>query len=217
MDYARARANMVESQIRTNRILDPGLVRALSEIPREHFLPKAMRSFAYLDEDLELGGGRFLIEPLVLARLVAAVEIAPTDVVLCIGDATGYVTAVTARLAQTVVSLECDGEWATRAGNALGELKVDNAAVVQGPLDQGYPAQAPYQVILFAGGIGEVSPNLCRQLAEGGRLGAVVSHREGVGKGTVVTRVGDTFGRTVVFDGATPLLPGFRPKPGFIF
>ncbi|MGE5515943.1 MAG: protein-L-isoaspartate O-methyltransferase family protein [Bacteroidota bacterium] len=217
MDYIAARHNMVESQIRTNRVIDPAVTAALAEIPREVFVPKPMRGFAYVDEDLDVGGGRFILEPLVLARLIAGAGIRPTDVVLNIGDATGYVTAVVSKLAQTVVALECDGEWAGRSSQSLADLGIDNAAVVQGVLDQGYAAQAPYDVILFSGAVTEVPTAICRQLADGGRLAGIVSACPGVGKGTLVVRVGDTFGRRVLFDAVTPLLPGFQPKPKFVF
>lgn len=217
MDYTAARHNMVESQIRTNRIIDPAVTAALAEIPREVFVPKPMRGFAYVDEDLDVGGGRFILEPLVLARLLVGAGIRPTDVVLNIGDATGYATAVVSKLAQTVVALESDPEWAVRAGQSLSDLGIDNAAVVQGALDQGYAAQAPYDVILFSGAVTEVPVAICRQLADGGRLVGVVATTPGVGKGALVVRVGDTFGRRVLFDAVTPLLPGFQPKPKFVF
>lgn len=217
MDYTAARHNMVESQIKTNRVIDPAVTAALAEIPREVFVPKPMRGFAYVDEDLDVGDGRFILEPLVLARLVEGAGIRPTDVVLNIGDATGYVTAVVSKLAQTVVALECDGEWAGRASQSLADLGIDNAAVVQGALDQGYAAQAPYDVILFSGAVTEVPAEICRQLADGGRLAGIVSARPGVGKGTLIVRVGDTFGRRVLFDAVTPLLPSFQPKPKFVF
>ncbi len=217
MDYAAARTNMVENQIRTNRVLDPHVTRALADVPRELFVPKPMRGFAYVDDDLDVGGGRFIIEPLVLARLLVEARITPDDVVLNIGDATGYATAIIAKLAQTVVALECDAEWATRATQALNDLGIDNAAVVQGKLDQGYPAQAPYDVIVVAGAVAELPVDLCRQLTDGGRLVAVVNAVPGLGKGTLVVRVGDTWGRRVLFDAATPVLPGFQPKPKFVF
>ncbi|NFV80404.1 protein-L-isoaspartate O-methyltransferase family protein [Magnetospirillum aberrantis] len=217
MDYTAARINMVENQIRTNRVIDPAVTAALAEIPREVFVPKALRACAYVDEDLDVGGGRVLPEPLVVARLLIGAGVTPSDVVLCIGDATGYVAAVLSKLAQTVVSVECDAEWAARAGQSLSDLGIDNAAVVRGPLEQGYAAQAPYDVILFAGAVNEIPAGICRQLADGGRLVSVLSTVPGRGKGTLVVRVGDTFGRRVLFDLAAPLLPGFESKPKFVF
>lgn len=217
MDYTAARHNMVENQIRTNRIIDPAVVSALAEVPREVFVPKAMRGFAYVDEDLDVGGGRFILEPLTLGRLLVAVAIRPTDVVLNIGDATGYASAVVSKLAQTVVALESDADWGARATQSLSDLGVDNAVVVRGPLEQGYSVQAPYDVILLSGAVAEIPAGLCRQLADGGRLVGVVGAGGGVGKGTLVVRVGDTFGRRVLFDVVAPVLPGFQPKPKFVF
>jgi protein-L-isoaspartate(D-aspartate) O-methyltransferase len=217
MDYVAARHNMVESQIRTNKVSDRRVTQALADIPREVFLPKNMRGFAYLDEDIEVGGGRYLIEPLVLSRLLQCAAIKPADVVLAIGDTTGYAAAVIARLASTVVALEVDPDLAARATALLAELGADNAAVVQGALEKGYPTQAPYDVIVIVGAVAEIPPSISRQLAEGGRLVAVVEGRAGYGKGTLVVRVGDTYGRRVAFDAAAPLLPGFAAKPQFVF
>lgn len=217
MNFTAARHNMIESQIRTNRVIDPAVVGALAEIPRESFVPKPMRGFAYVDEDLDIGGGRVIIEPLALARLLEAAKIKPTDVVLNIGDAPGYSTAVLSKLAQTVVALECDAEWTAKATTSLNDLGIDNAAFVHGPLDQGYPAQAPYDVILFSGAVSEVPASICRQLSEGGRLVAIVDNGRGVGRGTLIVRVGDTWGRRQLFDARIPLLPGFTAKAKFVF
>ncbi len=215
MDYTAARLNMVEHQIRTNRILDPEITRALAEVPREAFVPKPMRGFAYVDEDLDVGGGRFLVEPLTLARLIVGAEIKKTDVVLTVGDATGYASAVIARLAQTVVSLESDGEWVRRSSQVLTTLGSDNTAVVQGSLTEGYPTQAPYDVILFVGGVGEIPAGMRNQLADGGRLVAVVATSAGIGRGTLVVRVGESFGGRVLFDAAVPMLPGCQRSLSF--
>ena len=149
MDFAAARFNMVENQIRPNGINDPLVVRALAKTPREAFLPKAMHAVAYVDETLPLGSGRFLISPLVLARLLQSAGIKASDVVLTIGDATGWASAVVSMLASTVVCLECEADPAARAGAALSGLGRDNVAVVRAPLADGYPAQGPYDVILL--------------------------------------------------------------------
>ncbi|EME71872.1 protein-L-isoaspartate carboxylmethyltransferase [Paramagnetospirillum caucaseum] len=218
MDYAGARFNMVENQIRTNKVHDLQVAGAISSTPREAFLPKSMRGFAYVDEDVAIGGGRFLIEPLVLARLLETASVQPADVVLSIGDATGWASAVLAKLASTVVALESDADLAGRATQALSDQGIDNVAYVAGDLAAGYPAQAPYDVIVYVGAVGEIPAGLCRQLSDGGRLVAVVDPSgKGAGKLVQVVRVGDTFGRRPLFDGATPYLPGMAPKPGFVF
>jgi protein-L-isoaspartate(D-aspartate) O-methyltransferase len=117
-----------------------------------------------------------------------------------------------------VVTLENDAELAGRASQALSDQGIDNVAFVSGALAVGYPAQAPYNVIVFLGAVDEIPAGLCRQLSDGGRLAAVVdANGKGAGKVVQVVRVGDTFGRRPLFDGATPYLPGMAPKPGFVF
>ena len=217
VDYTIARRNMVESQIRPNKVTDPLLLAALLELPREQFLPKARRGVAYVDEDIEVGEGRYLMEPMVLARLLLAAEVKPTDIVLDIGCATGYSTAVLARLANTVVAVESSRKLAAEASAVLSQLGIDNAAVIEGPLDRGYAKQAPYDVILFSGAIAQVPDAILDQLADGGRLVAVIDDGSRVRKGTIMTRLGGVISGRAVFDAATPLLPGFDRKPGFVF
>jgi len=217
MDFAAARLNMVESQIRTNKVTDPGIVKAFEAVPREMFVEEAQRGFAYVDEDLELAPGRYLMEPMVLARLLQAAAAQPGDMVLDIGCATGYSTAVLAQLAETVVGVECDRGLMDGANRTLNALDVDNAVVVNGPLDLGYQKQAPYDVIVFQGAVCEVPDEIKHQLADGGRLVAVVCDAAGIGRGTVIQRSGDSFSGRRLFDAATPLLPGFAREAGFVF
>jgi len=217
MDFAAARFNMVENQIRTNHVGDSRVVQALASTPREPFLPRRMRGYAYADEDLPLGHGRVMIEPLVMARLLQAAAIGCGDVVLALGDATGWGSAVLSKLASTVVSLECDETLAAAAAATLAERDVDNVAVVTGDLAVGYPAQAPYDVILFLGAVAAIPEGIVAQLADGGRLVAVVASGKGGGVATRVIRTGEVFGRDTPFDAATPFLPGLEPKPVFRF
>ena len=216
-DYAVARHNMVEGQIRTNRVTDPALVAALDAVPREAFVPKSMQAIAYVDEDLAIGQGRHLMEPLVLARLLQAADVTPSDAVLDIGCATGYSTAVIARIAGSVVGVESDARFVAEANRRLGELSMDNAAVVQGELTRGYAKQAPYNVIVLNGAIGRVPRDIADQLVEGGRLVAVMRDEGGIGRATLMTRVGGTLSSRIIFDAATPDLPGFAREPGFVF
>lgn len=217
MDYAAARHNMVESQIRTNRVNDSRIIAAMAALPRELFVPKQLRGIAYVDEDIDLGGGRSLMEPVVFARLVQLAQIAPTDVVLDIGCATGYSAAVLSHLASTVVALEADSDLANRATGLLAELGVDNVALVAGPLNAGYASQGPYNAIILEGSVQEVPAGLCEQLAEGGRLVAVIEGEDGIGRGTVITRIGGGFSRRAAFDANVGPLPGFARKPAFVF
>ncbi len=216
MDYAAARRNMVENQVRPNRVTDPRVVSAIAEIPREAFVPKHLADIAYVDEALALGQGRYLMEPMVLARLLQAAEVDSSDVVLDIGCATGYAAAVLARLASIVVALESDPALAAAATETLSGLGIDTVTVVEGALERGYPKQAPYDVIFIDGSVSEFPPAIAEQLAEGGRMVAVI-HGEPMGRGVLVTRHGGILSRREVFDAGTPLLPGFAAEAAFVF
>jgi protein-L-isoaspartate(D-aspartate) O-methyltransferase len=217
MDYTAARYKMVENQIRTNRVTDPLVVAAMNELPREAFVPEALQGVAYVDEDIPLGRGRSLMEPLTTALMLQAAEIGPEDVVLDIGCGTGYASAAMARMASAVVALENDSDLAAHAVSALADLGLDTVAVVDGSLQSGYPRQAPYDVIFFGGGVEEIPSVITDQLADGGRMVAVVYDKRGVGKGTLFVRVGDVVSRRELFDASTPMLPGFERETTFEF
>jgi protein-L-isoaspartate(D-aspartate) O-methyltransferase len=217
VDYAAARRNMVESQLRTNKVAETALLAAFESVPRELFVPEVLRGVAYIDEDIDLGGGRYVMEPLVLARLLQAARPQSADVVLDIGSGTGYGTAILARLSATVVALESDDALAERANRTLTELGIDNVVVVEGPLAEGYPKQAPYNVILLDGAVSRVPPAISDQLAEGGRLVTVVRGSAGVGRATLLQCHDRRVSGRVIFDAAVPILPGFEGQPGFIF
>ena len=214
-DYALARANMVESQLRPNRVSDAAVLDAFRTVPREAFLPQAARAGAYLDEDVPVGGGRYLIEPVVLARLVQAAAIGPDESVLVVGCPGGYAAAILVHLAGRVVALEADAAVAARLRDALaGEAK---ATVVEGGLESG-AAPGPFDVVLIAGAVPHVPPALFDLLRDGGRLlGVVGPARGGFGEAVIVERIGRAQSRRALFDAATPALPGFEPAPAFAF
>ncbi len=216
-DFAAARQNMVDSQIRTNKVTDPALLKALAELPRERFLAGPLQDIAYIDEDLAIGGGRYLMEPMVLARMVQALDLEPGDLVLDVGGATGYSSAVLARLATAVVTLECDAVLAREATANFAQIGIDNVVVVEGELINGHPAQGPYQAIFVNGSVTAIPDELVGQLAEGGRLCAVVDDGTGTGKAICVQRRGDTFAQRMLFDANIPPLPGFEREAGFVF
>lgn len=216
MEYAVARQNMVECQIRPSQVSDPLVLEAMAEIPREIFLPKALKGIAYIDDDVPLGNGRFLMEPLVLARMIQAAEIQSDDVVLLVGCATGYPAAVLARLASTVVAVESNPDLIERATRGLAELEIDTVTILQGEPAEGIGDQGPYDVIFFDGAVSEIPDTVTDQLAESGRAVAVVAG-DGVGRLTLVTRRDGILGRRELFDAHTPYLPGFEPRSTFVF
>ena len=152
------------------------------------------------------------MEPMVVARLLQAAAIERNDAVLIIGAGTGCEAALAGVLARSVIALEEDPELARRARAALVEHSIASVSVVEGPLPQGYRPRAPYDVVLFCGAVAEVPSEIDSQLAEGGRLLAIVKSASGIGHATLRTRTGGVVARRVLFDAATPLLPGFLPK-----
>lgn len=227
-DYVRLRRTMVESQLRPNKVIDPRVIEAFESVPREVFAPKSLRGVAYMDEDLHLGDGRYLIEPMVLARLLQAAEIRPDDVVLDIGCGSGYSAAIIAKLASTVVALESDPDLAREATARLSDLGIDNAVVVQGPLEAGYPKQAPYRAIVIEGAVHEVPIEILQQLSADGRCVAVQQAGAppsafsglkggGVGRAVLLQRAGGSVASRVMFDAQVPPLPGFSARPAFVF
>ena len=216
-DYAAARLNMVESQIRPNRVTDLRLVGAMFDLPRERFVPDALRGIAYVDEDVPLGADRFLMEPMVLARLVQTARIEGDDTVLDVGCGTGYAAALMAQLAKRVVALDSDATLVRHAQSALAALGVGNVEVVTGQLTHGYARGAPYNVIVFGGAVQHIPDAIIEQLAEGGRLVAVVASPGEPGRATLITKVAGALSRRVVFDAGSRLLPGFALEAGFAF
>ncbi len=217
-DFTAARRNMVDCQLRPNKVVDATLLDAVERLPRESFVTGALRDVAYVDEDLAIGNGRYLMEPTVLCRMLQALQVSSGDIVLNVGCATGYDAAVLALLGATVVALESDADLAASVGDRLTDLGIDNAAVVAGPLDRGWPAHAPYDAIFFGGAVISVPQAILDQLADGGRLAAVtLGGPTAMGTATMYLRTGDSFSRRDLFDAATPLLPGFARTETFVF
>ena len=219
LDFATARRMMVDGQVRTMDVTDPRLIAAMLNVPREHFVSPSKTALAYLDRDVPVADdntSRRLLKPMVLAKLAHAAEIHAGDVVLDVGCATGYSSAVLAQLAREVVALEEDPALAKQAEQNLAALDARNVSVVCGPLMGGWRERAPYDAILL-NGASEVVPNdLCDQLRDGGRLVCVLG-RAPAGKATVFRCVnGDTSGRPI-FDATAPLLPGFTKPQAFVF
>jgi len=217
MDFAAARHNMVESQIRTNRVTDPLILDAMADLPREAFVPEAMKGVAYVDEAIALGSGRWLMEPMVLARLLQEAEVAADEVALLVGVGSGYEAAVLSKMAGAVVALESDAAMAANASKVLSGLGIDTVAVVEGGLPRGYARQAPYDVIIVNGAVPEVPKRLTEQLADGGRLLCVVVGAGPAGKAMRVTNYSGALSVMHVFDAGIPMLPEFAPEPSFRF
>jgi protein-L-isoaspartate(D-aspartate) O-methyltransferase len=217
IDFALARRNMVDSQLRTNKVTDPRLLSAMGAVPREAFVPSGRRSVAYSDEAVSIGNGRSLPAPMVAGRLYQLAEPGPNDLVLLVGAGTGYGAAVLGRMVSAVVALEQDEELAKTAEQVLAEAEADNVVVAQGPLPEGWAKQAPYDVIVFEGSIEEVPDAILEQLAEDGRLVAAIVGKTGLPVATVMRKVGKVVAKEPVFDATIPPLPGFARAREFVF
>jgi protein-L-isoaspartate(D-aspartate) O-methyltransferase len=216
-DFVVARQMMVDGQIRIADVTDLRLIAAMQEVPRERYVPDDKVALAYLDIDLpvsENGRSRRLLKPMVLAKLIQLAEIGERDRVLDVGCGTGYAAALLTRLAGHVVALDEDASLVRRTGAALAEAA--NVKVVSGALAQGWPAGAPYDVILLEGAIEIVPDPLLRQLRGGGRLACVMGSGPG-GKAMLYRAVSGEFSSRTAFEATATLLPGFAKQPAFVF
>lgn len=217
LDYAQARRLMVDCQLRTFDVNDIAVLDAFDAVPREAFVPPGAEPFAYIDQNLSLGGSaadpRYLPASMLLARMIQALRIGHGTRVLDVGTGYGYASAVMARLGAQVTALESDPALAEAARTRLGGLQVD---VVEGPLASGWPKAGPYDAILVNGRV-EIRPQaLLDQLKDAGRLACVLG-RDKAAKATLFVRAGDAFGARPLFDAALPGLTAFREEAGFAF
>ncbi|MFC3002187.1 protein-L-isoaspartate O-methyltransferase [Falsiroseomonas tokyonensis] len=217
---AAARRFMVDGQLRPNKVTDPALLAAMGRLPREAFLPPHLAPLAYADEDVRLPGGRALIEPMVIARLLQLLRLREGDRMLVLGAGTGYAAAVAATCGARVVAIESDAVLAGLARRAWSALLPAGAVtLVQADPAEGHAAGAPYDAILIEGQVPTVPESLAAQLAEGGRLVTVLAAAERGQASRAVwgLRQGGSFSVTDAFDCATLPLPQFQPAPGFVF
>jgi protein-L-isoaspartate(D-aspartate) O-methyltransferase len=218
--FSIARQKMVDGQVRPSDVTDLRIIDAMLAVPREAFVPQTQRALAYLDVDLDVSESgsakRFLIKPVVTAKMLQAAEIKADDSVLVVGCATGYTAAVVARLAGRVTATEGDPVLAARAKDVLAQLGFGNVKVQAAVAAEGEPASAPYDVIVLNGAT-EITPDrLYRQLKDGGRLVGVFAMTQPARAAIVAHSHGD-FGNRALFDAAVPVLPGLEKVPAFVF
>jgi protein-L-isoaspartate(D-aspartate) O-methyltransferase len=215
--FADARKCMVDSQIRPNRVSDPRILSAMRRLPRERFLPAKVASLAYADEDVPLGNGRFMLEPMVLAKLLQAADLRDNERVLIVGAGTGYAAAVLAACGCRVTALEEDSSLLAIARSVL-PAEAPRVNLVSGSLAAGWPTQAPYDLILIEGAVPQIPVALAAQAhQETGRILAAI-HAEGhVTQAVIAEATAFGLGISPLFDCATPPLPSLRKAPVFAF
>ncbi|MFD2263063.1 protein-L-isoaspartate O-methyltransferase [Lacibacterium aquatile] len=218
MDYAAARKNMIECQVRTNKVIDPVVVDAMSEVARELFVPESLKGVAYIDEDLPVAPGRVLVEPMIAARMIQSAGVKAGEKVLEIATGTGYGAALLKAMGAEVTALDSDAAILASAKSATSAAGYDGITFVQGALTTGAADKGPFDVILITGAVESVPPSILDQLADGGRLVAVVRPAgTGIGVATLFIKAGHIASPRSLFDAATPALAEFAPKPHFSF
>lgn len=210
MMFDKMREAMVDSQLRTTGVNDAAVLAAFRGVARERFVPVSRVALAYADAPVELAPGRFLIEPMVLGLLLTHARIEPADRVLVVGAGTGYAAAVIARLSRHVTAVEEDDGLAAAA-------EANGVAVRRGSLTGGWPEGAPYDVVFIDGAVAELPPPLLAQVADLGRIAAVIVGADGVGRATVGRVAGGHFAGTGFVETGAAVLPGFARAPGFVF
>lgn len=219
-DYTAARDHMVDSQIRPNKVTDPRVLDAMRALPREEFVPPSLAAVAYIDEDLPLGRGRVLMEPMVIARLVQLARVRPGERALVIGAGTGYGAALLAACGAEVTALDDDEVLLAIALRVLPR-HAPAVKIVHGALSAGLLQGAPWDIILLEGAVAAIPDVLAGQVAHGGRLVTVLA-AQGVGGRAVLAEPAGTpeaprLRAREAFDCSTPLLPGLRSAPVFVF
>ncbi len=217
--FYEARQAMVDSQVHPMGIVSEKLLETMNIVPRELFVPENLQSVCYCDEDVEIAQGRYLMEPSVLARMVQALKPREDHVALTIGSGIGYNAAILSHLVSTVVSLEEEPTLIEQAQTSWDKLSYMNIAAVIGPLSEGAPVNAPYDIVIINGAVADIPQEIKAQLNIGGRLVAPVKPRGQVmAKVTLVERIDEnSFSEAILFDAGTPYLQGFEPRNEFVF
>lgn len=218
-NFQTARTNMVDGQIHTAGVVSAEILNAFETVPRERFVPEAMQNVAYSDEDLQISSGRYLLEPITHAKMVQAVLPRSDDVVLDIGGATGYSAAILSSLVTTVVALESNESFLTRAARLWEEIGAVNVVAMPGDLVLGNAENAPFSLIFMNGAVSEIPRGIVAQLEKGGRLITIVKKPGAVmGEVTLVKHIGDgDYSAYNLFSAGCPYLPGFAPVIEFEF
>jgi len=205
---------MVDTQIRPSDVTKFPIIDAMLSVPREAFVPRPLREAAYVGENLDLGGGRVILEPRTLAKMLDSLDVSGDELVLDIGAALGYSSAVIARMAQAVVAVEENADMVAEAQTILSEQGADNVILHEGPLAAGAPEHGPYDVIVVQGGVEQIPDDLLEQLKDGGRIACVFSDNA-LGVVRVGYKIDGDISWRYAFNAGAPVLPGFVSEAEF--
>jgi protein-L-isoaspartate(D-aspartate) O-methyltransferase len=215
-DFAAARTAMVDTQVRPSDVTRLPIIQAMLAVPREDFVPAALRPVAYFGEHVPLGPGRVVLDPRVFAKLLDALDPGPGERVLDVGCGLGYSAAVIAGLSGEVVALEEDAGLAREAAVRLAALGAGNAVVEHGMLAAGHPGRGPYDAVVLEGGIETLPEAFAEQIRPGGRIVAVFTDGQ-AGQARLGLRTAGGISWRRIFDATAPVLPGFARTKAFEF
>ena len=213
-DFADRRRMMVDTQVRPSDVTKFPIIDAMLRVPREAFVPRTRREAAYVGENLDMGGGRELLEPRTLAKMLDALDIRGDELVLDIGALHGYSSAVIARMAEAVVALEEDETMASEAEGVLTEQGADSVIVHRGALAEGAAEHGPYDVITIEGAIETLPDALADQLKDGGRIAAIFADGA-LGTVRIGYKIDGRINWRDAFNAGAPILPGFARHRAF--
>ena len=205
---------MVDTQVRPSDVTKFPIIDAMLSVPREAFVPSSMREAAYIGENLDIGGGRVLLEPRTLAKMLDVLDIKPTEVILDIAPGLGYSIAVLAHMAEFVIGVEDDESRAEEAQSILSEQGIDNAAIISGALAEGAAKSGPYDVIILQGAVEVLPDSLLAQLKDGGRIVSIFAEGD-LGVVRIGYKMDQRINWRMAFNAGAPVLTGFAKKAEF--
>jgi len=213
-DFTARRTMMVDTQIRPSDVTKFPIIEAMLSVPREEFVPADKIDSAYVEENVDLGGSRVVLEPRTLAKMLDALDIQADELVLDLGCGLGYSSAVMARMAEAVVAVEDDEARADEAQAALSRAGADNVAVHVGALAEGAANHGPYDVVVLQGAAEHLPEAIIDQVKEGGRIAALLVEGA-LGTVKIGYKIDGVMSWRFAFNAGAPVLPGFERHQAF--
>ena len=215
MEFDILRKNMVDSQLKPNKIVNQELIDAFLRVPREIFVSKKSVNQSYIDDNIDLTKNRFLLNPMVISRLIQSLEIKKNHTILIIGSNVGYSSIIISYLCNTVIGIESIKSFYELSTSILLKLNVNNVAIIKRNIEYGFPDQQPYDNILIEGGVNFVPEIILNQLTENGKLATVEIDENNIGKAVLFKKQKNNFSKRFLFDANVPLLEVFKNKYSF--
>lgn len=214
IDFNQARNNMVEGQIRPNRITQAALIEAMRTLPREIFVPEDQKPFAYIDQNIPVGDGRVLLSPLTLATLLQAADIREDDSALVIACGTGYLSSIVGKLAGSVIAIDDNPNLTEIAEKNIKDAEILNVSFHNGPLRNGYPKHGPYSLIIIEGAIQMLPEKIAEQLEENGRIITILNENNRSNL-VLYRKIGGTISNMPIYSMQAPLISDFTKRQEF--